>query len=143
MTPSAPPGKSAASPGTMPASATGASRWANGGIAICPSSLKPIGIEALFSPAIEIDHILPYSRTLDDTLANRILCYREASRGKRRQSPHEWLGRNKNWESSIAAASGLPGNTMLVPLSPHVGIPNGSTDKTCGCQRTTPNADEL
>jgi len=83
---------------------------ANGGIAVCPYSLKPIGIEALFSSAIEIDHILPYSRTLDDTLANRILCYREANRGKRRQSPYEWLAGSKNWGAIVAAAAGLPAN---------------------------------
>lgn len=53
----------------------------------CPYTGKPIGIRQLFSPEIEIDHILPVSETLDDSLANRILCYREANRIKRKRTP--------------------------------------------------------
>lgn len=83
---------------------------ANGGVALCPYSLKSFGIEKLFSPEIEIDHILPYSRTLDDTAANRILCYREANRNKRRQTPHEAFSRHANWDGIVAAAAGLPSN---------------------------------
>ena len=83
---------------------------ANGGVALCPYSLKPIGIETLFSAEVEIDHILPYSRTLDDTRANRILCYRSANREKRRQSPHEALGKRADWNDIVDAAKSLPAN---------------------------------
>jgi len=83
---------------------------ANGGVALCPYSLDPIGLEKLFSANIEIDHILPYSQTLDDTRANRILCYRSANRDKRRQTPHQAFGRQSNWADIVAAAAGLPPN---------------------------------
>lgn len=90
---------------------------ANGGVALCPYSLKPIGIEALFSAEIEIDHILPYSRTLDDTKANRILCYRAANRHKRRETPYEAFGgahkafpEQPDWTDIATAAAGLPAN---------------------------------
>jgi CRISPR-associated endonuclease Csn1 len=55
---------------------------ANGGIALCPYSLQPISIATLFSSEVDIDHILPYSKTLDDTTANRVICYRAANRLK-------------------------------------------------------------
>lgn len=90
---------------------------ANDSVALCPYSLKPIGIESLFSADVEIDHILPYSRTLDDTKANRILCYRAANRYKRRQTPHEAFGGahkafpdQPDWSDIAAAAAGLPAN---------------------------------
>lgn len=90
---------------------------AGGGIALCPYSLKPIGIEKLFSADVEIDHILPYSRTLDDTRANRIVCYRSANRMKRRQTPHEafaFLSASDPgvpaFDAIVAAAAGLPAN---------------------------------
>lgn len=83
---------------------------ANGGVALCPYSLKPIGIETLFSPDVEIDHILPYSRTLDDTRANRTLCYRTANREKRRHSPYEAFGRRTDWNDLVEAAKNLSAN---------------------------------
>lgn len=56
---------------------------------LCVYSGRSIGVEQLFSSAIEIDHILPFSRTLDDSFGNKVLCFREANRGKRNRSPAE------------------------------------------------------
>ncbi len=39
----------------------------------------------------EVDHILPRSRTLDDSQANKIVCLRTANADKGNQTPHEWL----------------------------------------------------
>jgi CRISPR-associated endonuclease Csn1 len=39
---------------------------------------------------VEIDHIIPYSRTRDDSLNNKVLCLRESNRNKRNQTPREW-----------------------------------------------------
>lgn len=83
---------------------------ANGGVALCPYSLAPIGLEKLFSAEVEIDHILPYSKTLDDTRANRILCFRNANRDKRSQHPFQAFGSKTNWPEIVAAAAGLPAN---------------------------------
>lgn len=83
---------------------------ANDGIALCPYSLKQIPIASLFSDDVEIDHILPYSRTLDDTRANRIVCYRAANREKRQKSPYEAFGHQANWNEIVAAAKNLPAN---------------------------------
>lgn len=83
---------------------------ANGGTAICPYSLKPISLENLFSSDIDIDHILPYSRTLDDSPANKIICYRSANRDKRNRSPYEHLNLQPAWQDIQAAAKGLSNN---------------------------------
>ncbi|NKD84334.1 type II CRISPR RNA-guided endonuclease Cas9 [Haematospirillum jordaniae] len=55
----------------------------------CPYTGTIISPSLLFSGAIDIDHILPYSRTLDDSTANRTLCMKEANRQKRNKSPSE------------------------------------------------------
>lgn len=83
---------------------------ANNGVALCPYTLQPISIEKLFSSEIDIDHILPYSRTLDDSVANRILCYRTANRVKRSKSPAEAFGQDARWKDILASAAGLPAN---------------------------------
>lgn len=55
----------------------------------CPYSGKQISQNMLFSSEIEIDHILPFSRTLDDSFSNRILGFRESNRTKGNKSPWE------------------------------------------------------
>lgn len=64
----------------------------------------------LFSGAVDIDHILPWSRTLDDGQANRILCTREANREKRNYAPAEvplWADR---YDDILERAQRLPQN---------------------------------
>ena len=62
---------------------------------VCVYTGTPISKGMLFSGAIEIDHILAYSRTLDDGFMNKVLCTREAIealKGDRRgqvQHPHQ------------------------------------------------------
>ncbi|MCH9809488.1 MAG: type II CRISPR RNA-guided endonuclease Cas9 [Alphaproteobacteria bacterium] len=83
---------------------------AGDGIALCPYSLKPIVREDVLSDRVEIDHILPYSRTLDDSPANKVVCLREANREKRTLSPHEAFGGQDNWAEIEARARLLPPN---------------------------------
>jgi CRISPR-associated endonuclease Csn1 len=41
----------------------------------------------------DIDHILPYSKTLDDGFMNKVLCSREANRRKGNGEPaYAWSG---------------------------------------------------
>lgn len=39
----------------------------------------------------EIDHILPISRTCDDSQANKVLCLTKSNRDKSNRSPYEWM----------------------------------------------------
>jgi CRISPR-associated endonuclease Csn1 len=59
----------------------------------CVYSGKPISFDKLFGEGggVEVDHILPYKRTLDDSQMNKVVCLREANAGKADNSPHEWI----------------------------------------------------
>lgn len=41
---------------------------------------------------LEIDHVIPKSRSGDDSLNNKVLCYVEQNRGKGHKTPKEWWG---------------------------------------------------
>lgn len=84
---------------------------ANNGAAQCPYTGRIIGISDLFSADVEIDHILPVSRTLDDGLGNKILCYREGNRQKRNRTPFEAFGDLANWPEIQARAQSLRGKS--------------------------------
>jgi CRISPR-associated endonuclease Csn1 len=52
---------------------------------------RKISVAQLFSGEVDVDHILPYSRSLDDSMANKVVCFRDENRLKGNQTPHEWL----------------------------------------------------
>lgn len=58
----------------------------------CPYSGKTISATMLFDGSCDVDHILPYSRTLDDSPANKTICIREYNRQKGNQTPWEAWG---------------------------------------------------
>lgn len=58
---------------------------------ISPYTGKPITLSALFSGAIEIEHILPYSRSMDNSFANKTLCERTFNAEKGNQTPAEYF----------------------------------------------------
>ena len=55
----------------------------------CPYTGRPIPLSKLFDSEIEIEHILPFSRTLDNSPANLTVAYRKANRLKTNLSPTE------------------------------------------------------
>lgn len=59
----------------------------------CIYSGKIISVQKLFGEGggVEIDHILPYQRTLDDSQMNKVVCLRDANLGKGDKTPYEWL----------------------------------------------------
>lgn len=66
---------------------------------VCPySNLKP-GVkgevitddQAKDGKDVEVDHIIPLSRSQDNFLSNKVLCRRRANRGKGNRTPEEWL----------------------------------------------------
>lgn len=60
---------------------------------VCVYTGQCISMAMLFSGEIEIDHVLPHSRTLDDSFMNKVLCTREVNRIKRGRAPEEvWSG---------------------------------------------------
>ncbi|MHA6247525.1 type II CRISPR RNA-guided endonuclease Cas9 [Pontibacter sp. CAU 1760] len=62
---------------------------------ICPYTGAQISFTDLFEYGrFEIEHILPYSRTLDDSLANKTLCERGFNNNKGNKTPFECLSGN-------------------------------------------------
>ena len=82
--------------------------WDNALDRRCIYTGQQISIEMLFSGAVEVDHILPFSATLDDSNDNRLLCMREANREKRKRSPYEAFSHRADWEDIAARAARLP-----------------------------------
>ncbi|CAH1648621.1 CRISPR-associated endonuclease Cas9 [Hyphomicrobiales bacterium] len=81
----------------------------------CVYSGRKISMEMLFSDVVEVDHILPFSATLDDSGGNRVLCLREVNRIKRKRTPWEaqadlraHFGPDAEWDAIAARAARLP-----------------------------------
>jgi CRISPR-associated endonuclease Csn1 len=78
--------------------------------ACCIYSGEPISLALLFSDEVEIDHILPFSRSLNDGLGNRLLCRRRANRDKGNRTPFEAFSHNPSgysWPAILARAEQL------------------------------------
>ena len=75
----------------------------------CVYSGKRLSMAALFSDEIEIDHILPFSRSLNDGIGNKILCTRQSNRDKGNKTPFEAWGHTDRWPSIMERAARLPG----------------------------------
>lgn len=64
----------------------------HGAVKICPYTGKPLSFEMVMSAATEVDHILPFSRTLDNSMANLVVCMADANRVKGNRTPYEAFG---------------------------------------------------
>ncbi len=70
---------------------------------ICPYSGRMIPYEDLFKPGFEIDHIIPYSITFDDSYRNKVLVYAEENQKKGNRTPYEYLASDEmKWQEFIA-----------------------------------------
>lgn len=66
--------------------------------------------QMLFSGEVEIDHILPFSSTLDDSYANKILCLREENRLKSNFAPADVGKWRDHYNKILERAKILPKN---------------------------------
>ncbi len=79
----------------------------------CPYTGKQISRGMVLSAEVEIEHILPFSRTLDDGIGNKTLSMRQANRFKGQQTPHEAFALSPtgyDWQGISARAVNLPNN---------------------------------
>ncbi|HIP20910.1 MAG TPA: type II CRISPR RNA-guided endonuclease Cas9, partial [Sulfurimonas sp.] len=62
----------------------------------CIYSGREINPDVLNDPyATEVDHILPYSRSLDDSLNNKVLCLTKENQNKGSQTPFEYMSQEQ------------------------------------------------
>ncbi len=77
----------------------------------CPYTGREIGFKQLFgsTPEVQIEHILPYSRSLDDSQANKTLCFVDENIRKGDRTPYEAYGGNEStWEKLLEYIQHLP-----------------------------------
>lgn len=78
----------------------------------CPYSGVQISAQMLFSEQVEIEHILPFSKTLDDSLNNKTVAMRQANRIKGNRTPAEAAAdfATQGWpiEEMLQRASHMP-----------------------------------
>ena len=74
----------------------------------CGYSMKKINIEDLFqNNVVQIDHILPYSRTYNDNYLNKTLVYTKENQEKGNRTPYEWFGKTAKWDEYEAYINNL------------------------------------
>ncbi len=79
----------------------------------CPYTGKTLSFEMVVSERTQIDHILPFSRTLHDSRANMVVCVAAANQVKGNRAPYEAFGHSPpgyDYEAILARAAKLPGN---------------------------------
>ena len=81
----------------------------------CPYTGEVISIERLLSDEVDIDHLIPFSQSWDDSAANKVVCMRYANRAKGNRTPFEAFGNSPtlnghhyDWEQISARGNGLP-----------------------------------
>lgn len=60
--------------------------------------------------ATQVDHILPYNRSLDDSLNNKVLCFTKENQEKGNKTPFEYMGadaESARWKNFVGRMDGL------------------------------------
>lgn len=80
----------------------------------CPYSGAQISAAMLFSDQVEIEHILPFSQTLDDSLNNKTVAMRQANRIKGNRTPwearHDFAAQGWATADMLVRAENMPKN---------------------------------
>lgn len=58
---------------------------------ISPYTGRPIPLAKLFTPAYQIEHVIPQSRWFDDSMSNKVICEAEVNQLKNRELGHEFI----------------------------------------------------
>ena len=78
---------------------------------LCPFSGEALSVGRVLSEETEVEHILPFSRSLDDSMANTVLSMRAANREKGQRTPHEaWGSDPARYRAILERADRLPPN---------------------------------
>ena len=77
----------------------------------CVFTGEQISLSKLFSAEVEIEHLIPFARCLDDGIGNKTLAMRKANRDKRDLTPFEAFGNSDSgysWDDILDRADALP-----------------------------------
>jgi len=84
----------------------------------CPYTNEEMNFANLFdSPQFHIEHIIPWSRCLDDSFLNKTLCYHEENQRKGGCTPREAYGRDqKTWSEILTRVRNFKGSARYAKL---------------------------
>lgn len=85
----------------------------------CPYTGRGITWGELFGehPAYDIEHIWPFSRSLDNSFLNRTLCYHEENRSRKgNRTPYEAYHGTEAWEEILARVADFSGDAAREKL---------------------------
>ena len=69
---------------------------------ICPYTGKTISLPMLYSGEFEIEHIIPYSKSLNNSLFNKTLCHVDENKRKGNKTPYEaYAGDSRRYEEIL------------------------------------------
>lgn len=86
----------------------------------CPYTGESIPIHELFTGKWQIEHIHPWSRSLNDSFMNKTLCEANENRNKGNKTPYEFYSHDEaNWASIKERALKLFSDTKEYPNSYH------------------------
>jgi CRISPR-associated endonuclease Csn1 len=69
---------------------------------ICPYSGKVISLSELFSGYVEVEHIIPKSKSLDNSFANKTICLKEINAEKGNRTPFDAFSQNsERWSQML------------------------------------------
>lgn len=82
----------------------------------CPYTGRTIGMADLVGdhPQFEVEHIVPFSRSFDNSFANKTLCYLEENRIKGNRTPFEAYGHSERWDEILRRVGRFRGERSLV-----------------------------
>ena len=82
----------------------------------CPYTGVAIPVAKLFTGEVQIEHIHPWSRSLNDSFNNKTLCYADENRRKGDNTPYEFYGNDEsNWTARKERALKLFSDTKEYP----------------------------
>ena len=87
---------------------------------VCPFTGRTIDFAALFgdAPQFDIEHIIPRSRSLDNSFLNKTLCYHEENRSRKgNRTPFEaFSGDTETYEAILARVRNFKGDAVRAKL---------------------------
>ncbi|CAM3086699.1 type II CRISPR RNA-guided endonuclease Cas9 [Streptobacillus ratti] len=64
---------------------------------VCMYSGRPIEKYQLTTSEVQVDHILPYSKSFDNSYANKVLVFSNENQNKKERTPYQWLKGTEKW----------------------------------------------
>jgi len=83
----------------------------------CPYSGRQFSFNQLFNTGeIQVEHVIPFSRSLDDSFANKTLCFSDMNQRKGERTPLEAFGATDEWPEILERVKRFKGDFVKQKL---------------------------